>query len=132
MGWSYHVQVLAERERRLSAGDSAPPQSLAEEIRAAVNEANARVRKTAVLPSAGASSGTVAAGAGALPLPTGVWAPVSPLRDIPPSPSTISSGSVSPGGVTSDSSDVLSSERRLNSHFWHTSPITDWSKEQVT
>lgn len=139
-------QVLAERERRLNCGESPPredleltkvPPNLAEEIRLAVNEANAKVKKAAV-PQV-------------LMPPSGVaWQQqVSPLRDLPPSPSTISSsGSVSPGGATgdsllgsADSSELwctslpqeinYSGDRKGNSHFWQNSVITDWSKEQV-
>lgn len=141
-------QVLAERERRLSTGDTSSrdefessrmPQSLAEEIRQAVNEANAKVKKVSVPQSL-------------IPPSTGVpWhqQQVSPLRDVPPSPSTISSsGSVSPGGMTgdslpgsADSSEIwcpplpqeisFSGERKGNTHFWQSAPVTEWSKEQV-
>ncbi|KAL0271292.1 UNVERIFIED_CONTAM: hypothetical protein PYX00_008431 [Menopon gallinae] len=141
-------QVLAERERRLSTGDSSSreefetsrvPQSLAEEIRQAVNEANAKVKKIAVPQSL-------------IPPSTGMpWhqQQASPLRDVPPSPSTISSsGSVSPGGMTgdslpgsADSSEIwcpplpqeinFSGERKGNAHFWQSAPVTEWSKEQV-
>ncbi|KAK6630854.1 hypothetical protein RUM44_003024 [Polyplax serrata] len=139
-------QVLAERERRISSGESPPreeletskvPPNLAEEIRLAVNEANAKVRKAAV-PQ-------ILMPPGGMP-----WQQqVSPLREVPPSPSTISSsGSVSPGGATgdsmlgsADSSELwctslpqeinYSGDRKPNSHFWQSSPITDWSKEQV-
>lgn len=134
-------QVLAERERRLSTGESPPrddfessrvPPSLAEEIRQAVNEANAKVKK--------------------VPIPQNLVPPsvmpwqqqVSPLREVPPSPSTISSsGSVSPGGATgdslpgSDSSELWCSPHDMgysgkgSGHFWQTAPVTEWSKEQV-
>ena len=142
-------QVLAERERRLSSEESPPreelesskvPSNVAEEIKLAVNEANSKVRKIIVpqiLPQPNAMQ------------PWQQQQQTSPMREVPPSPSTISSsGSVSPGGATGDS--LLSSadstelwctslpqeinysgDRRVNSHFWQSSPITDWSKEQV-
>lgn len=139
-------QVLAERERRLSTGEASPrddfensrvSQSLAEEIRQAVNEANAKVKRVPVPSSLVPPS--------VLP-----WQQqVSPLRDVPPSPSTISSsGSVSPGGATGDSlpgsadsselwcpplpHEINSlGERRGNTHYWQSAPVTEWSKEQV-
>lgn len=142
-------QVLAERERRISSGESPPREelesskahsSLAEEIRQAVNEANAKIRKPAVPQILMPPSS----------MPWQQQQQVSPLRDVPPSPSTISSsGSVSPGGAagdsllsSADSSELwctslpqeinYSGDRKGNSHFWQNAPITDWSKEQVS
>ncbi|XP_021929346.1 uncharacterized protein LOC110834470 isoform X3 [Zootermopsis nevadensis] len=150
-------QVLAERERRISGGDQTSSrecsgdfteinkgvsQSLAEEIRQAVNEANARVKKVSI-SSALSPSNTQTP-----------WQPQSSLLQemAPPSPSSISSsGSVSPGVPTADpspskpvaiDSDVWApphpqdlnssySAEKKSSHFWQSAPVTDWSKEQV-
>ncbi|PSN37471.1 hypothetical protein C0J52_22173 [Blattella germanica] len=150
-------QVLAERERRISGGDQASSregsgdfselnkgvsQSLAEEIRQAVNEANARVKKVPISTSL-------------IPPSTQTpWQPQSSLLQeiAPPSPSSISSsGSVSPGVTTADpspskpvaiDSDVWApphpqdlntsfSGEKKSSHFWQSAPVSEWSKEQV-
>ncbi|PNF27804.1 hypothetical protein B7P43_G09208, partial [Cryptotermes secundus] len=150
-------QVLAERERRIS-GDQASSregsgdftemnkgvsQTLAEEIRQAVNEANARVKKVPI-------SSTLSPPSMQTP-----WQPQSSLlQDMaPPSPSSISSsGSISPGVHTADpspskpgaldSGDVWApphpqdlntsfSAEKKSSHFWQSAPVSEWSKEQV-
>lgn len=54
----------------------------------------------------------------------------------PPSPSSVSSGSTSPGYSPSrvldlsGSSTSFSSERR--SHHWQNGPVQEWSKDQVS
>ncbi|KAK7865837.1 hypothetical protein R5R35_001290 [Gryllus longicercus] len=124
-------QVLAERERRISGGDAsretsgsfndtnkAMTQSLAEEIRQAVNEANAKVKKAPISQT--------------LTPPHGgnVW---QQQNAEPPSPSSLSSsGSVSPAVGTADPSpSKLGAGQKGTSHFWQSAPVTEWSKEQV-
>uniref|UniRef100_A0A1B6DTA3 Neurabin-1 n=1 Tax=Clastoptera arizonana TaxID=38151 RepID=A0A1B6DTA3_9HEMI len=125
-------QVLAERERRTSEMNANNvSQSLVDEIRQAVNEANAKVKKPCIPQTLGTQFS---------------W-----QQHTQSSPS--SSGSVSPGVVTadpspsklgsSDSSDIwcppqpsdlnssIHSEKKSSAHIWHTAPVTDWSKEQV-
>ncbi|XP_034249433.1 uncharacterized protein LOC117650265 isoform X3 [Thrips palmi] len=124
-------QVLAERERRMSTGDQAnasrdgssefidrdPADALAEEIRQAVNEANARVKKA----------------------PTGLLTTQSSQYpwQYPSSPSSVSVSSLSslsadpsPSKPTpADSTEDLL--QRRGSHVWQNVPVTEWSKEQV-
>ncbi|XP_025836703.1 uncharacterized protein LOC108734606 isoform X3 [Agrilus planipennis] len=118
-------QVLAEREKRIDSGSvtsstddlteksKSTAQHLLEEIRQAVNEANAR--------------GTVP------------WQQQGATSPTPPSPSSLSSGSVSPSrhdSTWTQQSDLslscssINSDKR-SSHFWQSAPVTEWSKEQV-
>ncbi|KAF6202899.1 hypothetical protein GE061_003306 [Apolygus lucorum] len=112
-------KVLAERERRMSSGsnETAPPQqsapssvppSLVEEIRQAVNQANLRVKKSAVNWTQGSpsSSGSVSPG----------------MLTADPSPSKIGS---------SDSSDIWIPNEERKAQIWHATPIPEWTKEQV-
>nr|XP_023016595.1 uncharacterized protein LOC111505922 isoform X2 [Leptinotarsa decemlineata] len=131
-------QVLAEREKRLG-GDSTssstddlndkttkddPAHHLLEEIRQAVHEANAKVKK--VVPVTLSPPGSTP------------WQPQTNTSPTPPSPSSLSSGSVSPSrhdaswGTTdlSLSSCSISSDKR-NTNFWQSVPILDWNKDQV-
>ncbi|KAJ1529944.1 hypothetical protein ONE63_006672 [Megalurothrips usitatus] len=123
-------QVLAERERRMSTGDQSgssrdgsseyldrdPAAALAEEIRQAVNEANARVKKAPALLT---------------PQTT------QHLWQYPSSPSSVSVSSLSslsadpsPSKPTpADSTEDLL--QRRGSHVWLNVPVTEWSKEQV-
>lgn len=142
-------QVLAERERRIatdgssreSSGDYSDlnkqntvlvTQHLVEEIRQAVNEANARVKK--VVPQTLSPPGSVP------------WQQQQSISPTPPSPSSLSSGSVSPAGLSPARHDVswtpphpsdlsLSSSsicsNKTSSHFWQSAPVSEWSKEQV-
>ncbi|XP_052122674.1 serine-rich adhesin for platelets isoform X2 [Frankliniella occidentalis] len=124
-------QVLAERERRMSTGeqpnssrdgsseylDRDPAAALAEEIRQAVNEANARVKKA----------------------PTTLLTPQATQYpwQYPSSPSSVSASSLSslsadpsPSKPTpADSTEDLL--QRRGSHVWQNVPVTEWSKEQV-
>ncbi|KAK9704042.1 SAM domain (Sterile alpha motif) [Popillia japonica] len=134
-------QVLAEREKRMgnesvtSSTDELSDKSkqntaqhLLEEIRQAVSEANSRVKK--VVPVTLSPPGTVP------------WQHQSGASPTPPSPSSLSSGSVSPSRhdsiswSTMNPSDLslsscsISSDKR-NSYFWQRTPVTEWSKEQV-
>ncbi|KRT84865.1 Sterile alpha motif containing protein [Oryctes borbonicus] len=133
-------QVLAEREKRmgnesvtsstdeLSEKSKNTAQHLLEEIRQAVSEANSRVKK--VVPVTLSPPGTVP------------WQHQSAASPTPPSPSSLSSGSVSPSRhdsiswSTMNPSDLslsscsISSDKR-NSYFWQRTPVTEWSKEQV-
>jgi neurabin len=130
-------QVLAEREKRLSTDSlnsstdelsekskHCPAQHLLEEIRQAVNEANAKVKK--VVPVALSPPGSTP------------WQHQGSISPTPPSPSSLSSGSMSPSKhdtswVTTDlslSSCSISSDKR-SSHFWHATPVNEWNKEQV-
>ncbi|XP_057658198.1 uncharacterized protein LOC130895088 isoform X2 [Diorhabda carinulata] len=131
-------QVLAEREKRLG-GDSAtsstdelndrskddPAHHLLEEIRQAVNEANSKVKK--VVPVTLSPPGSTP------------WQPQTQnTSPTPPSPSSLSSGSVSPSRhdsswVNTDlslSSCSIASDKR-GQHYWQSTPILDWSKDQV-
>ncbi|BET02951.1 SAM [Nesidiocoris tenuis] len=118
-------KVLAERERRMSSGsnEQAPsaqqgqsasnsssnvPQSLVEEIRLAVNQANLRVKKSTVNWPQGSpsSSGSVSPG----------------MLTADPSPSKIGS---------SDSSDIWIPNEEKKAQIWHATPIPEWTKEQV-
>uniref|UniRef100_A0AAR5P3K6 Neurabin-1 n=1 Tax=Dendroctonus ponderosae TaxID=77166 RepID=A0AAR5P3K6_DENPD len=130
-------QVLAEREKRLGS-DSAtsstdelneksksdPAHHLLEEIRQAVSEANAKVKK--VVPVTLSPPGSTP------------WHHQGNTSPEPPSPSSLSSGSVSPSRhdtswATTDlslSSCSIVSDKR-GSHFWHSTPVNDWTKDQV-
>ncbi|KAK9502988.1 hypothetical protein O3M35_011655 [Rhynocoris fuscipes] len=107
-------QVLAERERRLSSGSSEPqvssnvPQSLVEEIRQAVNQANLRVKKGPINWAQGSpsSSGSVSPG----------------VLTADPSPSKIGS---------SDSSDIWLPNEERKAQILNATPIPDWTKDQV-
>ncbi|XP_073975208.1 protein phosphatase 1 regulatory subunit spinophilin isoform X4 [Rhodnius prolixus] len=107
-------QVLAERERRMSSSSSEPqvssnvPQSLVEEIRQAVNQANLRVKKNPINWAQGSpsSSGSVSPG----------------VLTADPSPSKIGS---------SDSSDIWLPNEERKAQILHATPIPDWTKEQV-
>ncbi|KAF2902903.1 hypothetical protein ILUMI_03280 [Ignelater luminosus] len=110
-------QVLAEREKRIGSD---------KEIRQAVSEANARVKK--VVPVTLSPPGTVP------------WQQQGATSPTPPSPSSLSSGSVSPSRHDSSwthpsdlslSCSSISSEKR-GSHFWQSAPVSEWSKEQVS
>ncbi|XP_018898227.2 uncharacterized protein Spn isoform X2 [Bemisia tabaci] len=118
-------QVLAERERRLSNSlDHSPDYSdynastisstLAEDIRQAVNEANARIGKSAPLP-----------------VPHQLhW------QHVQSSPSSVSSsGSVStdmsPSRPPSESSTEWLDQCGKKSHLWQLQPIPEWTKDQV-
>ncbi|CAH0546934.1 unnamed protein product [Brassicogethes aeneus] len=128
-------QVLADREKRLgnesinSSTDelddkNAAAQHLLEEIRQAVNEANAKVKK--VVPVTLSPPGSTP------------WQHLGSTSPTPPSPSSLSSGSVSPSRhdtswATTDlslSSCSISSDKR-SSHFWQSAPVTEWNKDQV-
>ncbi|XP_060519961.1 uncharacterized protein LOC132698107 isoform X4 [Cylas formicarius] len=130
-------QVLAEREKRLSSDSvhsstdelnekskNNAAQHLLEEIRQAVNEANAKVKK--VVPVTLSPPGSTPWQHQGNPSPT------------PPSPSSLSSGSVSPSRHDTSwaatdlslSSCSIASDKR-NSHFWQTTPVNDWNKDQV-
>ncbi|KAF5288291.1 hypothetical protein FQA39_LY04059 [Lamprigera yunnana] len=129
-------QVLAEREKRISSDSvnnstddlsekNKTAQNLLEEIRQAVSEANARVKK--VVPVTLSPPGTVP------------WQQQGATSPTPPSPSSLSSGSVSPSRHDSSwthpselslSCSSISSEKR-GSHFWQSAPVSEWSKEQV-
>lgn len=130
-------QVLAEREKRLGS-DSVhsstdelnektkddPAHHLLEEIRQAVNEANSKVKR--VVPVTLSPPGSAP------------WQPQASMSPTPPSPSSLSSGSVSPSRHDSSwantdlslSSCSIASEKR-NPHYWQSTPILDWSKDQV-
>uniref|UniRef100_A0A6P7H1J0 Neurabin-1 n=2 Tax=Diabrotica virgifera virgifera TaxID=50390 RepID=A0A6P7H1J0_DIAVI len=129
-------QVLAEREKRLGTdsvssstddlNDSSkedPAHHLLEEIRQAVNEANSKVKK--VLPVTLSPPGSTP------------WQPQNNTSPTPPSPSSLSSGSVSPSRYDSSwvntdlslSSCSIASDKRT--HYWQSTPILDWSKDQV-
>lgn len=66
------------------------------------------------------------------------WQHQGSISPTPPSPSSLSSGSMSPSKhdtswVTTDlslSSCSISSDKR-SSHFWHATPVNEWNKEQV-
>ncbi|XP_044737225.1 uncharacterized protein LOC123299078 isoform X4 [Chrysoperla carnea] len=137
-------QVLAEREKRLGDNSSSRDtladyseikpnptlvtQHLVEEIRMAVNEANARVKK--VVPQTLSPPGSV---------------PWQQQNEAPPSPSSLSSGSTSPSGLSPIRHDISwspphPSDLNLSissggsdkkSHFWQSAPVSEWSKEQV-
>ncbi|KAK5642531.1 hypothetical protein RI129_008698 [Pyrocoelia pectoralis] len=129
-------QVLAEREKRIGSESvsnstddlsekNKTAQHLLEEIRQAVSEANARVKK--VVPVTLSPPGTVP------------WQQQGATSPTPPSPSSLSSGSVSPSRHDSSwthpsdlslSCSSISSEKR-GSHFWQSAPVSEWSKEQV-
>ncbi|XP_066255923.1 uncharacterized protein Spn isoform X3 [Euwallacea similis] len=130
-------QVLAEREKRLGSDSVSsstdelnekskddPAHHLLEEIRQAVSEANAKVKK--VVPVTLSPPGTTP------------WHHQGNTSPEPPSPSSLSSGSVSPSRhdtswATTDlsmSSCSIASEKR-GSHFWHTTPVNEWNKDQV-
>ncbi|KAL5292958.1 PPP1R9A family protein [Megaselia abdita] len=134
-------QVLAERERRLggdgSSRDSSDDyseinrsisslnpaaqkaQNLILEIRQAVNEAQPKVKN--VVPQSLSPPGTV---------------PWQQQGQAPPSPSSISSGSTSPGYSPcrtldlSGSSTSFSSEKKMP-HYWKNGPVIEWSVDQV-
>ncbi|XP_028149950.2 uncharacterized protein LOC114343319 isoform X3 [Diabrotica virgifera virgifera] len=131
-----YTQVLAEREKRLGTdsvssstddlNDSSkedPAHHLLEEIRQAVNEANSKVKK--VLPVTLSPPGSTP------------WQPQNNTSPTPPSPSSLSSGSVSPSRYDSSwvntdlslSSCSIASDKRT--HYWQSTPILDWSKDQV-
>ncbi|KAG5890937.1 hypothetical protein JTB14_019875 [Gonioctena quinquepunctata] len=131
-------QVLAEREKRLGTDSVSsstdelnektkddPAHHLLEEIRQAVHEANAKVKK--VVPVTLSPPGSTP------------WQPQSNTSPTPPSPSSLSSGSVSPSrhdaswATATDlslSSCSIASDKR-NTHFWQSVPILDWNKDQV-
>lgn len=132
-------QVLAEREKRmgteslsnstdeLNEKSKSTAQHLLEEIRQAVSEANARVKK--VVPVTLSPPGSVP------------WQHQSGASPTPPSPSSLSSGSVSPSrhdtwssmhpsDISLSSCSIASSDKK-GSHFWQSAPVVDWSKEQV-
>ncbi|KAK4877137.1 hypothetical protein RN001_009643 [Aquatica leii] len=129
-------QVLAEREKRIGSDSvnnstddlsekNKTAQHLLEEIRQAVSEANARVKK--VVPVTLSPPGTVP------------WQQQGTTSPTPPSPSSLSSGSVSPSRHDSSwthpsdlslSCSSINSEKR-SSHFWQSAPVSEWSKEQV-
>ncbi|KAK9891508.1 hypothetical protein WA026_014744 [Henosepilachna vigintioctopunctata] len=128
-------QVLAQREKRNDSLSSSTDelnekskhdaaQHLLEEIRQAVNEANAKVKK--VVPVSLSPPGSTP------------WQQQGSTSPTPPSPSSLSSGSASPSRHDmswpatdlSLSSLSICSEKRP-SHFWHTQPVSEWSKEQV-
>ncbi|XP_071057520.1 uncharacterized protein [Onthophagus taurus] len=131
-------QVLAEREKRmgnesltsstdeLSEKSKSTAQHLLEEIRQAVSEANQRVKK--VVPVTLSPPGTVP------------WQHQSGASPTPPSPSSLSSGSVSPSRheswSTMNPSDLslsscsIASDKR-SSYYWQSGPVTDWTKDQV-
>lgn len=68
------------------------------------------------------------------------WQHQSGASPTPPSPSSLSSGSVSPSrhdtwsathpSDLSLSSCSISSDKR-SSHFWQSAPVVEWTKEQV-
>uniref|UniRef100_A0A8D8LLH4 Neurabin-1 n=2 Tax=Cacopsylla melanoneura TaxID=428564 RepID=A0A8D8LLH4_9HEMI len=122
-------QVLAERERRYSGSGptdtAAPPGALAgpasldsslnsinlaEEVKAAVNEANARVKRAAVnWPAPGSGQG---------------------LASSPSSLSSADSGDVWSPPNPQDSSPFLTNKKETSYH-WQNVPVPEWSKEQV-
>lgn len=128
--------MLAEREKRIGSDSvnnstddlsekNKTAQHLLEEIRQAVSEANARVKK--VVPVTLSPPGTVP------------WQQQGTTSPTPPSPSSLSSGSVSPSRHDSSwthpsdlslSCSSINSEKR-SSHFWQSAPVSEWSKEQV-
>ncbi|XP_008191012.2 uncharacterized protein Spn isoform X2 [Tribolium castaneum] len=131
-------QVLSEREKRFSSdtlnssceelterSKHNAAQHLLEEIRQAVNEANAKVKK--VVPVTLSPPGSTP------------WQHQGSMLPTPPSPSSLSSGSVSPSKhdaswVTTDlslSSCSISSDKR-GSQYWQSTPISEWSKDQVS
>lgn len=74
------------------------------------------------------------------------WQQQQSMSPTPPSPSSLSSGSVSPVGLSPARHDVswtpphpsdlsLSSSsicsNKTSSHFWQSAPVSEWSKEQV-
>lgn len=108
-------QVLAERERRFSNSETSSSMessltslNLAEEVKQAVNEANAKVKRSAVL-----------------------WVP-PPVASSPSSLSSGDSGDVwnPPNPQDNYSSGFLSSKKEA-SHHWQNMPVPEWSKEQV-
>ncbi|XP_071451755.1 uncharacterized protein Spn isoform X2 [Hetaerina americana] len=125
-------QVLAERERRLSAGEqrggsgsdsessgtgktggsssvSSVPATLVEEIRQAVQEANARVKKVPI--SQNLAVNTSPWQPGDIHMGSDVWTH-SNLQD-----------------SLHSSSAPSSTEKK--SHLWQSAPVSEWSKEQV-
>ncbi|XP_046397522.1 microtubule-associated protein futsch isoform X3 [Ischnura elegans] len=125
-------QVLAERERRLSAGEqrggsgsdsessgtgknggsssvSSVPATLVEEIRQAVQEANARVKKVPI--SQNLAVNTSPWQPGDIHMGSDIWTH-SNLQD-----------------SLHSSSAPSSAEKK--SHMWQSAPVSDWSKEQV-
>ncbi|CAH1180314.1 unnamed protein product [Phaedon cochleariae] len=134
-------QVLAEREKRFGSDSlnsstdelnekikDDPAHHLLEEIRQAVNEANAKAKRVAPVTLS--------------PPGSAPWQPQSvAAAATPPSPSSLSSGSASPSrhdasswGAQTDlslSSCSLGSDKRSSAHFWHSVPILDWNKDQV-
>ncbi|GAB0090427.1 uncharacterized protein DMENIID0001_051600 [Sergentomyia squamirostris] len=133
-------QVLTRRERRGGSDNSSREscdnyaeigrpqnstailtQNLLVEIRQAVNEAQPRVKN--IFPKTLSPPGT------------GPWQ----QQQGPPSPSSISSGSTSPGAYSpnrtldlSGSSGSFSSEQKSkSSHNWQNGPVHQWSREQV-
>ncbi|CAG9854132.1 unnamed protein product [Phyllotreta striolata] len=130
-------QVLAEREKRLGSDSTHsstdelnektrddPAHHLLEEIRQAVNEATSKVKR--VVPVTLSPPGSTP------------WQPQMCMSPTPPSPSSLSSGSVSPSRHDSSwantdlslSSCSIASEKR-NPQYWQSTPILDWSKDQV-
>lgn len=140
-------QVLADRERRLGDGSSRDSsddyteinkaqnqtqnqnqiqiqnpaaimtQNLIVEIRQAVNEAQPKVKN--VVPQSLSPPGTVP------------W-----QQQGPPSPSSVSSGSTSPGyspsrGLDLSGSSTSFSSDKKSAAYWKNGPVHEWSKEQV-
>ncbi|XP_050311669.1 neurabin-1 isoform X2 [Anthonomus grandis grandis] len=141
-------QVLAEREKRLGSDSVTsstdelneekskedPAHHLLEEIRQAVSEANAKVNRDVlvkkVVPVTLSPPGTT-------PWHHQQGSNTSPE---PPSPSSLSSGSVSPSrhdtswattDLSMSSCSIASDKRGSTSHFWHSTPVNDWNKDQV-
>lgn len=128
-------QVLAEREKRLGSDSvtsstdelnekskNDPAHHLLEEIRQAVSEANAKVKK--VVPVTLSPPGSTP------------WYHQGNTSPEPPSPSSLSSGSVSPSRhdtswATTDlslSSCSIASDKRS---FLYATPVNDWNKDHV-
>ncbi|XP_055842128.1 uncharacterized protein LOC129909158 isoform X2 [Episyrphus balteatus] len=134
-------QVLSDRERRLGDGSSRhssddyteinksqssaaiSAKTLINEIRQAVNEAQPKVKN--VVPQSLSPPGTVP------------WQQQSQLshQQGPPSPTSMSSGSTSPGYSPSRCMDLSGSSssfsERKSTHNYKGGPVHEWTKEQV-
>ncbi|CAB3373565.1 Hypothetical predicted protein [Cloeon dipterum] len=126
-------QVLADRERRINTGEkkdmdhhkpSTISQTLVEEIRLAVQEANARIKRVPKLdPRDSTGSLSSCASVPALRTSSSLDNSRSNLDD-PSSPEQVWL-----------SQEMLATqqqqEKRSSGHFWHTSSVSAWTKEQV-
>ncbi|XP_059488614.1 titin isoform X4 [Neocloeon triangulifer] len=125
-------QVLADRERRITTGEkkdmeqhkpSTISQTLVEEIRLAVQEANARIKRVPKLdPRDSTSSLSSCSSVPALRTSSSLDNSRSNLDD-PGSPEQV--------WLSQEMLAVQQQEKRSSGHFWHTSSVSAWTKEQV-